>query len=224
MQLRPRQKVFVDNTVAALDEHGNTLGVAPTGAGKTVMLSAAAGHYTQRGASAIVLQHRDELVNQNRATFEKVNPRSSTGLFTADRKEWGYDCTFAMVATLANERNLDGMPPVDIMAIDEGHHAVAPSYLKIIHAARAQPEDEAAAGHGNAWPRRRRALRAVVDNVSDQITLRELIEARLLVRPRTFVVDIGVQEQLRGVARRSATSTWLPLSRSWTSKCSTTAL
>jgi DNA repair protein RadD len=149
-----------------------------------------------------VLQHRDELTNQNRATFERINPRSSTGLFTADRKEWGYDCTFAMVATLANEKNLAGMPPVDILAVDEGHHAVAPSYLKIIHAAKERnPKVKlllvtATPGRGDG-----RALRAVVDNVSDQISLKELIEARLLVRPRTLVVDIGVQEQLRGVRK-----------------------
>jgi DNA repair protein RadD len=202
MQLRPRQKVFVDKVVSALDERGNTLGVAPTGAGKTVMLSGSVGHYINQGASAIVLQHRDELVSQNRATFEKVNPRKSTGLFTADRKEWGYDATFAMVATLAGERSLAGMPPVDVLAVDEGHHAVAPSYLKIIHAARERNPKlklllvTATPGRGDG-----RALRAVVDNVADQISLRELIEARLLVRPRTLVVDLGVQDELRGVRK-----------------------
>jgi len=39
MLLRPRQKQFVERSVRALGEHGNTLGVAPTGAGKTIMLS-----------------------------------------------------------------------------------------------------------------------------------------------------------------------------------------
>jgi superfamily II DNA or RNA helicase len=39
MRLRPRQKTFVDRSLAALAGRGNTLGVAPTGAGKTVMLS-----------------------------------------------------------------------------------------------------------------------------------------------------------------------------------------
>ena len=40
MRLRPRQKSFVERSVAALASRGNTLGVAPTGAGKTIMLSA----------------------------------------------------------------------------------------------------------------------------------------------------------------------------------------
>lgn len=202
MQLRPRQRTFVDKSVAALNERGNTLGVAPTGAGKTVMLSAIVGDYVNRGASAMVLQHRDELVDQNRKTFEKINVKASTGLFTAARKEWGYGATFAMVATLANEANLAGMPALDIIAVDEGHHAVAPSYMKIIHTARERNPNvklllvTATPGRGD-----KKALRAVVDNVSDQISLRELIEARLLVRPRTIVLDIGVQDALAGVRK-----------------------
>lgn len=202
MQLRPRQKVFVDNSTAALDERGNTLGVAPTGAGKTVMLSAIAGKYVKDGASALVIQHRDELVTQNRRTFEKVNPRCSTGLYTAAVKEWGYGATFAMVQTLAVEQNLERMPKLDMIAVDEGHHAVAPSYMKVIHKARDMNPDlklllvTATPGRGDG-----KALRALVDNVSDQITLRELIEARLLVKPRTIVVDIGVQDDLAGVRK-----------------------
>lgn len=43
MLLRPRQKELVTKTVTALKEHGNTLAVAPTGAGKTIMLSAVLG-------------------------------------------------------------------------------------------------------------------------------------------------------------------------------------
>ena len=47
MLLRPRQKTFVERSVAALGQHGNTLGVAPTGAGKTIMLSGVAGRWIQ---------------------------------------------------------------------------------------------------------------------------------------------------------------------------------
>lgn len=48
MLLRPRQKLFVERSLRALAEHGNTPGVAPTGAGKTIMLSAAVGEQVGR--------------------------------------------------------------------------------------------------------------------------------------------------------------------------------
>ena len=43
MRLRPRQKIFVERSLAALDAHGNTLSVASTGFGKSVALSAVVG-------------------------------------------------------------------------------------------------------------------------------------------------------------------------------------
>lgn len=48
MLLRPRQKLFVERSLRALAEHGNTLGVAPTGAGETIILSAAVGEQVGR--------------------------------------------------------------------------------------------------------------------------------------------------------------------------------
>jgi len=52
--------------VAALASRGNTLGAAPTGAGKTIMLSAVTGEMIGDGAKACVLAHRDELTAQRR--------------------------------------------------------------------------------------------------------------------------------------------------------------
>jgi late competence protein required for DNA uptake (superfamily II DNA/RNA helicase) len=43
MLLRPRQKELVSRAVEALHQHDNTLAVAPTGSGKTIMLSATIG-------------------------------------------------------------------------------------------------------------------------------------------------------------------------------------
>ena len=51
MLLRPRQKLFVERSLAALSTRDNTLGVAPTGAGKTIMLSAVTGNMTVDGAN-----------------------------------------------------------------------------------------------------------------------------------------------------------------------------
>ena len=75
MMLRPRQSLLVERTLSALDEHGNTLAVAPTGSGKTIMLSAVTGSYlVEPDAKACILAHRTELTGQNRAKLERVNP------------------------------------------------------------------------------------------------------------------------------------------------------
>lgn len=205
MLLRPRQVTFVERAVAALDKHGNTLGVAPTGAGKTVMLSAVAGRQIGAGAkSVLVLQHRDELVAQNRRTFHAVAPGIASGVVDATAKEFHRAATFAMVQTLAQPRNLEAMRPVDLMVIDEAHHAAATSYGRIIERAQALNPKVGIFGV-TATPNRGdgRALRSVFDNVADQIRIGELIASGHLVRPRTFVVDLGVQSELREV-RRSA--------------------
>ena len=48
-----------------------------------------------------------------------------------------------------------------------------------------------------------KGLREIFSNVSDQITLGEMIAAGHLVAPRTFVIDVGAQAAL-GLVRRTA--------------------
>ena len=120
MLLRPRQKTFVERTIDALDEHGNTLGVAPTGAGKTIMLSGVVGKMLAgNDARAAVLAHRDELTAQNVLKFAKVNPDISTSIVDSRTKSWRGRTTFVMVPTLARKANLDAMPALDLLVIDE---------------------------------------------------------------------------------------------------------
>lgn len=109
MILRPRQEAFVSSCVDALKRCGNTLGIAPTGAGKTVMGAAIMEPFIDKG-QVLVLQHRDELVEQNRGTFKRFMPRCSTDVFNAERKSWSKGATFAMVQTLMREQNLATMP------------------------------------------------------------------------------------------------------------------
>lgn len=203
MILRPRQKVFVERAVRALGEHGNTLGVAPTGAGKTIMLSGVAGEWLgDNDAKACVLAHRDELTSQNQAKFRKVNPGIDTTVFDAREKSWSGRTTFAMVQTLSREANLKRMPALDLLVVDEAHHVAASSYRRIIDHARERNPELALFGV-TATPNRgdRKGLRPVFSNVADQITLGELIQSGHLVPPRTFVVDVGTQEALSSVKR-----------------------
>ena len=203
MRLRPRQKLFVERSLAALATRANTLGIAPTGAGKTIMLSAVAGESIGNSdAKACVLAHRDELTAQNREKFGRVNPAITTSVLDATTKSWAGQVTFAMVPTLAREGNLAAMPKLDLLVIDEAHHAVADSYQRIIdHVRDANP---AARIFGvTATPNRgdKKGLRSVFDNVADQVRLGELIASGHLVPPRTFVIDVGVQDKLRAVRK-----------------------
>jgi DNA repair protein RadD len=203
MRLRPRQKLFVERSLAALDAHGNTLSVAGTGFGKTVALSAVTGEVIgDSAAKACVLAHRDELTDQNRGKFARVNPGLTTSVVDANDKSWAGQVTFAMVPTLAREANLSAMPKLDLLVIDEAHHAVADSYRRIIDRVRDANPDARIFGV-TATPNRgdRKGLREVFDNVADQVRLGELIASGHLVPPRTFVIDVGVQDQLRAVRK-----------------------
>ncbi|MBF0108727.1 MAG: DEAD/DEAH box helicase [Magnetococcales bacterium] len=203
MLLRPRQEQFVERSVAALREHGNTLAVAFTGFGKTIALSAVVGRMlTGSEGKACILAHRDELTRQNLTKFSRVNPGLSTSVVDAESKSWRGRATFAMVPTLARQRNLDAMPDLDLLVIDEAHHATADSYRRIIDVARNRNPDCRLYGV-TATPHRgdKKSLRPVFSNIADHVRLGELIQSGHLVKPRTFVVDVGTQEALKSVKK-----------------------
>jgi DNA repair protein RadD len=203
MRLRPRQKLFVERSLSALDTRDNTLSVASTGFGKTLALSAVVGQRIGNSTAKVcVLAHRDELTAQNREKFGRVNPAITTSVVDATSKSWGGQVTFAMVPTLTRERNLAAMPKLDLLVIDEAHHAVADSYRRIIDHVRDANPDARIFGV-TATPNRgdKKGLRAVFDNVADQVRLGELIASGHLVPPRTFVIDVGVQDKLRAVRK-----------------------
>jgi superfamily II DNA or RNA helicase len=106
MLLRPYQEAAVTDASNALDKHGNTIVVAPTGAGKTIMLSALVGKRFKDGKKILVIQHRDELVNQNKDKFERINPNITTSIVNGTVKCWNGDSVFSMIQTISRDRNL----------------------------------------------------------------------------------------------------------------------
>lgn len=201
MQLRPRQREFVSRVDAALTKHGNTLAVAPTGFGKSCSMSAVG---LALGGRGLVLQHRDELVDQNRKTYRRVAPSAETDVFNADRKRWSPGVTFGMVQTLAGEDNLESMPALDWVIVDECHHVAAETYRRIINKAR-ERNPKAKVFGVTATPQRgdKKALIEIFNNVADVVQLSEVIAAGDLVRPRVFVIDCGLRSELSGIKRVS---------------------
>lgn len=202
MILRPRQKTFVANCLAALDEHSNTLGVANTGFGKTVALSAIVAERINGTGRALIMAHRDELTTQNSATFKKIAPDVPVSFFNSSHKSWRGRATFAMVQTMAN--HIGGMPRLDLLVIDEAHHCASSSYQKVIGAAReANPEIEILGVTATPERSDRKGLANTFTNVADVVTIPEMVQAGHLVPPRALVIDIGTQSALRALKPRA---------------------
>lgn len=202
MILRPYQEIAVTDACKALDKHGNTIVVAPTGAGKTIMLSALIGKRHKKDKRVLVLQHRDELVDQNRTKFLKINPYITTSIVNGTVKDWQGDAIFSMVQTLSRENHLAKRPKFDMVVVDESHHAVADTYQRVIDAVRADNPKAEVVGF-TATPNRgdKKGLRSVFTNCSHQIELTTLIREGFLVPPKAYVIDVGVRGELEGVRK-----------------------
>lgn len=205
--LRPRQKIYVDRCYDAIKAHGNTLGVAPTGFGKTISLSALAARLMGVAGKVAIFQHRDKLVEQNVNKFRRVNPGISTSVVDGKVKNWSGNAVFAMAPTVARMKNLINMPALDALIIDEGHRAPAQSYQDIIgHAREVNPDCAVCLQTATAQRGDKKSLRQTVDNVGDQVMIGELIASGHLVPPVTYAIDIGVTNDLRGVPRKGVES------------------
>ena len=201
MLLRPYQEAAINDACKALDKHKNTIVVAPTGAGKTIMLSALVGKRYEDGKKVLVMQHRDELVDQNKSKFERLNPYITTSIVNGTVKDWKGGTVFSMVQTISRDRNLMDRPAFDMIVIDESHHAAADTYLKVIDAVKEDNPDAEIVGF-TATPNRGdgKGLRKVFNNCSHQIDITTLIREGFLVPPKSYVIDCGVNDSLRNVA------------------------
>jgi len=190
MILRDYQKECVEKSVLALKEHDNTLVVAPTGSGKTIILSAIIKELLKEHPNykVLVLAHRNELVTQNREKFSRVCEGVTTSIVNGSSKDWSGQVVFAMEQTVTRENNLCNMPKIDLFVIDEAHHAPADGYVRIINRAK-ELNDLLLLLGVTATPNRgdKVGLGEVFDNYAYQIGIKTLIVAGHLVRPRTYV-------------------------------------
>lgn len=189
---RPYQARLVSSAIEALQKKRNTLAIAATGSGKTIMLSMLA---KRVGGKQLILQHRQELVSQNMEKFLKINPGRHLSLYTANNKNMRGETVFAMQQTLCN--SLDAIGNFDLCVVDETHHIIAPTYQRIIDRVRERNPKCYLAGF-TATPERgdRKSLRKYFDNVAEKISIRELVALGFLVPPRAFVIDTGIRQEL----------------------------
>ncbi len=198
IKLYPYQESAVQYAVDMLFERGNSLIVAGTGAGKTIMMAAAIGRFFngfyalhKRKPHILVLVHRTEIHDQNHRKFSWVCPSIAASEITASRKSLHGYVHFGMVQTVVNllDDFSEAESYFDLIVIDEAHHAKASTYESIIEWNQ-KGKPEACRLGVTATPNRGDKLPRIhlFDNFI-QITTKFLIDSHYLVRPR--FVDVS---------------------------------
>ena len=130
--LRPyQQKFIVDVRSEFRQKHKRVVGVAPCGAGKTIMTGWMIREVQRRGKRAIFFVHRHELIKQTSETFEQLGILH--GIISAGYKmNLELPVQIASVQTLV--KRLKKVPAPDFLICDECHHILANSYREVLDA------------------------------------------------------------------------------------------
>lgn len=152
--LREYQEQILERVEAA-EARGvrKQLVVAATGLGKSLVFTALA---RRRGGRALILAHRDELVNQAVATIRGWWPEIDVGIVKGTENDVRHHVVVASVQTLSRSRRMlellapfdpNGMTllgraePFDLVICDEAHHVLADSWRFILDAVHAGEPD-----------------------------------------------------------------------------------
>ncbi|MEU9793797.1 DEAD/DEAH box helicase [Streptomyces sparsogenes] len=109
--------------------------VLPTGAGKTVVFAHLAHRMLEHlgGRRALVIAHREELIEQAAAKLLAVDPMLRVGIVKAQRDDHrNADVIVASVQTLAVPKRREAIRDIGLVVVDECHHAAARSYMEVL--------------------------------------------------------------------------------------------
>ena len=198
MELRPYQRDALAAIDAAYDRGvRRQLLALPTGGGKTVVFSELV---NRRHGNALILAHRDRLIQQAATKLASVVGYHRLGIVKAEQNQFNAAVVVASVQTLSRQRRREMLPQFDTVIIDEAHRSAARIYDDIIrHVCRpetlllgvtATPERSDGIG-----------LDRVYDDIVYQIGILDLIEQQYLVplrgRKITIEVDFSILRSRR---------------------------
>ncbi|MFF7949395.1 DEAD/DEAH box helicase [Streptomyces griseorubiginosus] len=134
---RPYQNKAIEALTAgwAASQHNRLAVVLPTGAGKTVVFANLISQMLAQlgGHRALVLAHREELIEQAAAKIRAVRPDLRVGIVKAARDDHhDVDVIVASIQTLAVERRRNAIQDIGLIIVDECHHAAARTYMDVL--------------------------------------------------------------------------------------------
>lgn len=205
---RPYQRQLIDSVYTSW-ERGlrRPLAVLPTGGGKSICFASI---IRERGARALVLAHRDELVEQAVDKIRRCAPEMTVGVVQAERDQVLCKVVVASVQTLARPARLeqlklsgqhrpglfsDRLGPIGLVVVDEAHHAHSEnSYGKLLRELGAFDEGGPLVVGFTATPERmdKHSLSSVWEEIAFQHGLLDGIREGYLVDPRGIEAQLAV--------------------------------
>lgn len=187
MELRPYQEKAVDLIREQYrNKKRSTLLVLPTGGGKTIVFSYICKAAIDKNKKVLILVHRDSLFKQTSKTLQ--NFKVSHGLIGAGyTSNYFYNCQIGKIGSMVNRMKYFNP---DLIIVDEAHHAVSPTYKKII-----DHYSQASILGVTATPCRTdgTGLSDVFNSIVIGSSIQELTDLGYLVRPRIFVPPNNLQ-------------------------------
>jgi superfamily II DNA or RNA helicase len=188
VNLRPYQAKAVESVLSAWSV-GNkrVLGIAPTGAGKTIIFSALTKEILSQGGRVLILAHRKELLEQ---TIDKLF--RSTGIFS-DLEKAEFRARMTSRVVVASVQTLIGnrlrrfeQSHFTHIIVDECHHILADSYQSILGHFNANIVGFTATADRSD----RKNLGDFFDVIGFEIFLLDLVNEGYLVMPKTLKASL----------------------------------
>ncbi len=167
--------------------------IAPTGSGKTIVLTYIAHGATAKGNRMAVIVHRAELIRQTSVALNSMDVRFGI-VAPGVLPQPDMPVQLAMIQTLVNRP--DAIQSPNLIIIDEAHHVLADSYLQII----ARYPKAKILGL-TATPQRLdgKGLGTVFEQLVMGPSVQELIDTGFLSRPKYYAPPTGLD--MTGVKR-----------------------
>lgn len=201
--LRPYQEDAIRNVLSSFDKPCSVLGVAATGAGKTVLFLEIANRILSSSSEARVLicAHRRELIQQPLERIGQFWPHMifDSGIVMSKKNDAHKRLIVGTMQTLAIGKRLDGIlrhGPITHIIVDEAHRVGSNSYLSIIDKCREANNTLRVLGVTATPERADGKLADVFDKKCFDYGTKELIDLGYLVRPTVMGVytDISVAD------------------------------
>ena len=191
-ELRGYQRQAVAGVFTSWGQYDRSLGIAPTGSGKTIIFAEVAERRQPFGRT-LILAHRDELIDQALDKLHRFKGLKGSKEKAQDHADYDASIVVASVQTLARKSRLERFSRghFDTTIIDEAHHVLAETYQKIL----SYFNSEKTLGV-TATPDRgdTRDLGRFFEDIAFEIGLIDLIKAGFLcpIKVRTVPIQIDI--------------------------------